>query len=217
MFPYVCKQTFRKVLEYYINLNTTTLGDFESCVRVYFKYSFKKSKCLGPLNPSIPQPFFLWYRNSNWLWIGKIAMTSKFWEMTPSSNIFDVVFFDKFSYRSKFDVNIITGFGIMKTSFLSYENVLRDWLEIRKPEIARSELCPLCGEWGELGIPNLVRTSLIKSYWMLQNARVTAFTVSELLREYQQGRWVVVKVPQPRLGLSLLTVIRLSRDMEFIL
>ena len=26
-----------------------------------------------------------------------------------------------------------------------------------------------------------------KSYWMLQNARVTAFTVSELLRENQQG------------------------------
>ena len=29
--------------------------------------------------------------------------------------------------------------------------------------------------------------SNIKCYWMLQNARVTAFTVSELLREKQQG------------------------------
>ena len=53
-------------------------------------------------------------------------MTSKFWEMTPSSNIFDIVFFVKFSYKSKFDVNIITDFGVMKTSFLSYENFLRD-------------------------------------------------------------------------------------------
>ena len=144
-------------------------------------------------------------------------MTSKFWEMTPSSNIFDIVFFVKFSYKSKFDVNIITDFGVMKTSFLSYENFLRDWLEIRKLEIARSELCPLSWEWGELRIPNLVATSLIKSYWILQNARVTAFTVSDLLREYQQGRWVVVKVSQPRLGLSFLTVFRLSWDMEFVL
>ena len=111
MFPYVCKQTFRKVLGYYINLNTTTLGDFESCVRVYFKYSFKKSKYLGPLNPSIPQPFFLWYRNSNWLWIGKIAMTSKFWEMTPSSNIFDVVFLS----------NLVTGQSLMSISSLVLE------------------------------------------------------------------------------------------------
>ena len=148
------------------------------------------------------------WKNSNDVKIlGNGAIVKYFWRC----------FFVKFSYRSKFDVNIITGFGVMKTSFLSYENFLRDWLEIRKPEIARSELCPLSGEWGELGIPNLVRTSLIKSYWMLQNARVTAFTVSELLREYQQGRWVVVKVPQPRLGLSLLTVIRLSWDMEFVL
>ena len=34
---------------------------------------------------------------------------------------------------------------------------------------------------------------------MLQNARVTAFTVSELLRKSQQGR---VKLPPPRLGLK---------------
>ena len=27
----------------------------------------------------------------------------------------------------------------------------------------------------------------MKSYWMLQNARFTAFTVSELLKENQQG------------------------------
>ena len=39
---------------------------------------------------------------------------------------------------------------------------------------------------------------LIKYYWVLQNARVTAFTVSELLRENQEGRdrgWV--KLPHP--------------------
>ena len=36
-------------------------------------------------------------------------------------------------------------------------------------------------------IPTLARISLIKCYRMLQNARVTAFTVSELLMENQQG------------------------------
>ena len=37
-------------------------------------------------------------------------------------------------------------------------------------------------------IPTLARISLIKFYRILQNARVTAFTVSELLMENQQ--WV---------------------------
>ena len=36
-------------------------------------------------------------------------------------------------------------------------------------------------------IPTLARISLIKFYRILQNARVTAFTVSELLMENQQG------------------------------
>ena len=33
----------------------------------------------------------------------------------------------------------------------------------------------------------MAQTSLIKCYWMPQNARVTAFTASESLRENQQG------------------------------
>ena len=64
---------------------------------------------------------------------------------------------------------------------------IRDWPEIWKSEIPPSEFCSLSGDWGKLRTPSLVRTSLIKCYWMLQNARVTAFTVSELLRENQQG------------------------------
>ena len=60
---------------------------------------------------------------------------------------------------------------------------IRDSTETRKLEISPSEFCPISGDWGKLGIPNLARMSLVKSYWMLQNARVTAFTVSELLRE----------------------------------
>ena len=89
----------------------------------------------------------------------------------------------KFSYWSKFHFNIITGSGVMQLPFIS------DWPEIRKSEIPPSEFCLISTDWSELRIPNLARTSLRKSYWMLQNARVTDFTVSELLREYQQERW----------------------------
>ena len=50
-------------------------------------------------------------------------------------------------------------------------------------EIPPSELCTISGDWGELGIQNLARMSLYKCYYMLQNTRFTAFTISELLKE----------------------------------
>ena len=84
-----------------------------------------------------------------------------------------------FSYWSKFHVNIITGSGIMAIFFY------KDWPEIRKSEIPLSEFCPISEDWGELCIPNLARMFLIKCYLMLQNSRVTAFTVSELFRGNQ--------------------------------
>ena len=56
-------------------------------------------------------------------------------------------------------------------------------------------MLPISGDWGELGIPNLVRTSLIKCDRMLQNARVTAFTVSELIRENQQEGEITPLLP----------------------
>ena len=55
----------------------------------------------------------------------------------------------------------------------------------------QSEFYPISGDLGELGIRNLARMFLTECYWMLQNARVTTFTVSELLRLKQQG----VKLP----------------------
>ena len=45
----------------------------------------------------------------------------------------------------------------------------------------------MCVDFGKLGIPNLAQMFLIKSYLMLQNARFTAFTISEMSREMQQG------------------------------
>ena len=80
----------------------------------------------------------------------------------------------RFSYWSKLHVNIITGLELRELSFT------RDLPVIQKSEIPLSEFCPISGDWDELGIPNLAQMSLLKSYWMLQNARVTAFTFSEL-------------------------------------
>ena len=87
-----------------------------------------------------------------------------------------------FSYWSKFHVNIVTGSGVMTISFYKGLN--------RNPEIGNtpSEFCQIPREWGKQRIPNLVRTFLIKYYWILQNGRDTAFTVSELLRENQPGQ-----------------------------
>ena len=80
-----------------------------------------------------------------------------------------------------------------------------DWsAEIRKSEIPRSEFCPISEDWDKLAMPNLLRMSLMKFYWMLQNARVIAFTVSELLRENKQGGWGKITPSTTRLRLKML-------------
>ena len=83
----------------------------------------------------------------------------------------------KFSYRSKFHVSIITGSGVMTISF--YKRLARN-LETR---IAPSPFYLISGDWHKLRTPNLVRMFLIKCYCILQNSRVTAFTVSKFLRK----------------------------------
>ena len=87
----------------------------------------------------------------------------------------------KFSYWSKFHVSIITGFGIMTIFF--YKGLTRN------PEIGNIPVwvSSISEDWGELWIPNLARMSLTEYYRMLQNSRVTALTVFELLRENQLG------------------------------
>ena len=82
-----------------------------------------------------------------------------------------------FSYWPKFHVNIITVLKLWTFSFT------RDWPEMRNREIRLSESCPISGDWSYLWIRNLPRMSLIKCYWMLQNAMVTVFIVFELLRK----------------------------------
>ena len=109
--------------------------------------------------------------------------------MTSSSNFFDGVLFLLSS--------LVTRPSSMSTSSLVLElwqySFIRDSLEIRKLEMPPSGFFPISADWGELRIPNLARMSLIKCYWMVQNTRVTAFTVSELLRKNWQG----VKITSP--------------------
>ena len=66
-------------------------------------------------------------------------------------------------------------------------------------EITPPEFCQTSRERDQSRLPYLAGMSLKKCYCMLQNARVTAFSVSELLKENQQGRGLKLPLdPSPR-------------------
>ena len=96
--------------------------------------------------------------------------------------------------------SLVTGPSFMPISSLILElwqfSFIRDWPEIQKLVISLSGICPISAEWGELGIPNLAWISLMKCYWMLQNTRVTAFTISESLKENQH----YIKITHPKIN-----------------
>ena len=85
-------------------------------------------------------------------------------------------------------ISLVTGSSFMLILWLVLGLFIKDWSETRKSEIPPSKFFPKSGDWDKLGKTILARISVIKRYWTLQNARVTAFTVSELLRENQQGK-----------------------------
>ena len=119
-----------------------------------------------------------------------MTMTSQFAGMTSSSNFLRFFLFLLSS--------LVTGPNFMSISSLVLElrqfSFVRDWPEIRKSEIPPSEYCPISGDWTESEIPNLAWLSPMKCYGMLQNARATAFTVSELWRKQQQGGKITERV-----------------------
>ena len=86
---------------------------------------------------------------------------------------------------------LVTGPSFMSIAWLVLEIwqflFIKDWPEIWKSEIPQSEFCHIPGDWGKLEIPKLVGMFIRKSYWVLKNASVTAFTVCELLGENQTG------------------------------
>ena len=112
----------------------------------------------------------IYWRNNNDVTISRHDVTVKlFWCF---------VSLVKFSYWSKLHVYIITSFGVMAISF--YKGLARN------PEIPPFEFCPITWDRGELRIPHLTQMFIMKCYWMLHDAKVTALTVSELLRENKQ-------------------------------
>ena len=129
-------------------------------------------------------------------------MTSQFFEMTSSSSFFDVVLFLLLS--------LVTGSSFMSISSLVLKlwqfSFIRDWPEIRKSEIPTSEFFPISGDWGEWWIPNLAWMFLIECYWMLQNSRVAAVAIFELLRENHLGG-KITPLPTPSLELRYATII----------
>ena len=107
-------------------------------------------------------------------------------EITIFWHDINVTFFDVVLFLLS---RLVTGRSFMSSLVLELWqfSFIRDWPEIQKLEIPQSEFCPTSGDWSELWIPNFARMSLIECYWILQNSRVTAFTVLELLRENQVG------------------------------
>ena len=85
-----------------------------------------------------------------------------------------------FSYWSKFYVNIIPGSGVM--TILFYKGLTRSPSFSQYLETGRVR-----GTKFDTNFSN-------ECYWILQNARVTAFTVSELIRGKPQG---VAKITAP--------------------
>ena len=116
-----------------------------------------------------------------------MTMTSQFADMTSSSIFFELVLFFLWS--------LVTGLSFMSISLLVQElwqfSFIREWSDIGKSKILAPLICQISGDWDKIGIINLARMYLMKIYWMLQNDRVTAFTLSQLLKENQQG----VKLP----------------------
>ena len=116
-------------------------------------------------------------------------------QQTSSSIFFDVVLFLLSS--------LVAGPSFMLIPSLVLElwqfSFIRNWPEIRKSEIPLSSFFPIFRDWGKLRIQNLARMSLIECYWMLQNARVTAFTVFKLSRENQLGGKITPPTTQIRL------------------
>ena len=109
-------------------------------------------------------------------------MTSQFFDMASSSNVFDVLLF-LFSH-------LFTGPSFMSISSLVLElwqfPFIRDWPEILKSEIPPWELCQISGDWGKLGIPYLAQRFLNKIL-LLNAAKCYSFYFSLVIKGKPTG------------------------------
>ena len=126
-----------------------------------------------------------------------MTMTSQLPDMTSSSIFFDVALFHLSS--------LVTGPSIMSISLVVMElrqfSFIRDWAEILKSEIPLSKFCPISGHWSKSGMPSLTQRSLIKFYWMLQNARVNSFYSFWVINGKQTGSKITHFLTQSRVKL----------------
>ena len=139
-----------------------------------------------------------------------MAITSQISGMTSSSFFWHCfVSLVKVSYWSNFYVSIITGFGVM--TILFYKGLTGN------SEIGNTPVSVLLniGVLGQVQNTKYGTDVSNKMLLKIQNARVTAFTISELLRENQQGGGGKITPLPPRLGLSStygVTVMRANSD-----
>ena len=120
-----------------------------------------------------------------------MAMTSQYFDMV---NFFWRCFVSlgKFSYWSKFHVNIISGSGVMAIYF--YKGLTRH------SGIGNTPVWVLPNIWrlARVRITKFGTNVSDKCYWILQNARVTALIVY-FLRDNQQG----VKITPTQIKVNL--------------
>ena len=120
-----------------------------------------------------------------------MAMTSQIYGAVSSSNFFEAVLF--------FLSSLVNGLSFMPISSLVLELWQFPFIRVDQKSGNRdSEFFLISGDWGKLRIANLTRRCLMKRYWMLQNARITALTVSELLSEnHKRGLKLLPPPPCP--------------------
>ena len=120
-------------------------------------------------------------------------MTSKFPDTTSSPNIFDVVFvlIVKFSYSSKFHVNIITSSWIMTISF------------IRNPEIENTSVWVLPNIWKLGRIRNTKLSTSISNDMLLNTAKFQGYSFYRfwVIKEKPTGGVKLTPPSPPRLEL----------------
>ena len=99
----------------------------------------------------------------------------------------DVIIIFFFAATLFFCSSLITGSSLMQISWLVLGlwqfSFIKDWQEIQKSKIIPHEFFWIPQDWGKLATAIFAEIFVIKCYWILLNAKVTAFTVSELLRE----------------------------------
>ena len=86
----------------------------------------------------------------------------------------------------------------------------------RNPKTGNTPIWVLPNTWGELEIPNLARMFVIKRYWMLQITSVANFTVSEVLRENQQGDKLPPLPTQIRVKIAIKLILTSLSNLFFI-